>query len=118
MAEPAAPTEAHLPLGGCPLGSPLPARDLSQRKSLAAQAGGGGHFSLPAPLLPASLAGHTVYYSKGGICSAGLEMGGHCNQGWPGSGRLGHAGWAPRSPDPGSFPAGPQAGGSLESLRL
>lgn len=95
MVEPAAPTEAHLPLGGCPSDSPLPARHLSQRKSLAAEAGGVGHFSLPAPPLPASLAGHTVYYSKGGIWSAGLEMGGHCNWGWPGFGRLGSVGWAP-----------------------
>lgn len=79
MAEPASTTEAYLSLGGCPSGSPLPTRDLSQRKSLAAEAGGGGHFSLPAPPLLASLAGHTVYYSKGGIWSAGLEMGGHGN---------------------------------------
>lgn len=108
MVEPAAPTEAHLPLCGCPSDSPLPARDLSQRKSLAAQAGGGGHFSLPAPPLSASLAGHTVYYSKGGIWSAGLEMGGHCKWGWPGSGRLGRVGCPPGlvAPDPGSSPAG------------
>lgn len=100
MVEPAAPTEAHLPLGGCPSDSPLPARNLSQRKSLAAEAGGGGHFSLPAPPLSASLAGHTVYYSKGGIWSAGLEMGGHCNWGWPGSGSLGCVGWAPWASSP------------------
>lgn len=57
MAEPAAPTEAHLPLSGCPSGSLLPARDLSQRKSLAAEAGGGGHFSLlPLPSQPPWLA--------------------------------------------------------------
>lgn len=80
MVEPRAPAETPLPLDGCPSDYPLPARDLSQRKSLAAEAGGGGHFSFPAPLLlPASLAGHTVYYSKGGIWSAGLEMGGHSN---------------------------------------
>lgn len=77
--EPAAPTEAYLPLSGCLSGSPLPARDLSQRKSLAVEAGGRGHFSLLAQPLPTSLAGHTVYYSKGGIWSACLEMGGHDN---------------------------------------
>lgn len=113
MVEPRAPTEAHRPLGGCPSDSPFPARELSQRKPLAAEAGGGGHFSFPAPpRLPASLAGHTVYYSKGGIWSAGLEMGGHSNQGWPGSGRLGPSGLPPlthtsrAAPDPASFPAG------------
>lgn len=100
MVEPAAPTEAHLPLGGCPSDSPLPARDLSQRKSLAAAAGGGGHLGLPAPPRSASLAGHTVYYSKGGIWSAGLEMGGHCNWGWPGSGSRGCVGWAPWASSP------------------
>lgn len=41
LAEPTGPTEVHIPLGGCPSGSPLPARDAGQRKSLAAQAGGG-----------------------------------------------------------------------------
>lgn len=80
QAEPTGPTEAHLPLSGCPSGSPLPARDVGQRKSLAAQ-GGGGHISvfLPPPL-PDTLAGHTVYYSKGGIWPAGQEMGGHCKE--------------------------------------
>lgn len=125
MVESAAPLEAHLPLGGCPSDSPLPAQDLSQRKSLAAEAGGGGHFSLLVPPLSASLAGRTVYYSKGGIQSAGLEMGGHCSGGWPGSGRLGCVGatpppqrWAGVAPYPGSSPTGPGAGGHLESLRL
>lgn len=32
------------------------------------------------PPLPVSLAGYTVYYSKGGIWPAGQEMGGHCKE--------------------------------------
>lgn len=73
------PQRPIFPLVGASLDPPLPARDLSQRKSLAVEAGGRGHFSLLARPFPTSLAGHTVYYSKGGIWSAGLEMGGHDN---------------------------------------
>lgn len=58
MVEPRTPTEAYLTLGGCPSDSPFPARDLSQRKSLAADAGGRGVISasLPLPSQPPWLA--------------------------------------------------------------
>lgn len=41
---------------------------------------GEGSSQPPSPSLPASLAGHTVYYSKGGIWPAGQGMGGHCKE--------------------------------------
>lgn len=111
--EPAAPTEAHVPLAGCPSCSPLPARDPSQRKSLAAQAGGGGHLSLPAaPSQPPWLAtlfiilkeefGRLAWRWEVTATRAGLAL----------------EGWAPNSLDPGSSPAGRGAGGSSEFLRL
>jgi hypothetical protein len=66
-----------------PLWLPTSCQRCGPKKIISSPGWGRAHLSLPplpSPPLPASLAGHTVYYSKGGIWPAGQGMGGHCKE--------------------------------------